>query len=141
MHHDLFEVIKKAIPSSDDSEAIGEVESKEPFIVDTNEANADAGETESATIKPPLMFDGIFRQIIASFSHMTPTQQLAIFVAIFLVGSVIFSRNDPRASDDLAHKVDELTIEIREVKVLLERILNVAERKSLKLVDLGENDE
>ena len=138
MHHDLFDVIKKAIPSSDNSEAISDVESKERFMIDANEKDANEGDTEISTIKSPPMLQGIFHQIIASFSHMTPTQQLAILVTTFLIGTVIFSKNDARASDDLAQKVDELTNEIREIKVLLESILILAEQNSRKLVDSEE---
>ena len=138
MHHDLFEVIKKAVPSSDNSEAISDVESKERFMIDANEKDANEGDTEISTIKSPPMLQEIFHQIIASFSHMTPTKQLAILVTTFLIGTVMFSKNDARASDDLAQKVDELTNEIREIKVLLESILILAEQNSRKLVDSEE---
>ncbi|KAL3807060.1 hypothetical protein ACHAXA_008006, partial [Cyclostephanos tholiformis] len=136
VHHDLFEVIKNAISSSDDREAISEVDLKQPLLIDANKVNSDAVEAETEIFTIPSKFEGIYRLIIAVFS-LAPTQQLALSVAIFLLARVIFSKNDPSAVDDLAQKVNELTIELREVKDLLERILIASERNSLKFGDMG----
>jgi hypothetical protein len=143
VHHDLFEVITKAISSSVDSEseAINDLESKRPDN-DEERAHMDAGETATVTTPPSSPFDSIFRQIIAAFSSMTPIQQIAMIVAIYFVAKVIFFRkNDLRDADNLAHKVDELANEIREMKVIFERILKMSERNYPELGDVGDSGE
>jgi hypothetical protein len=137
----LFEVIKKAILSSDDGEAINELELKQPGD-DTKNAYTDIGETSVATVTTPPKFEGIFHQIIAAFSSMTLSQQIVVsFVAIYFATRVIFHKNDPRADDDLAQKVHELANEIRDMKVILERILKMSERNYFELGDMGDSDE
>ena len=139
----MFEVIKKAISSSVDSEseAINDLELKQPDN-DTERAYMDAGETAIATTPPNSLFEGIFRQIIAAFSSMTLSQKIASVVAVCFVAKVtFFGKNDPRDADDLAQKVDNLTNEIREMKVILESILKMSERYYFEFGDMGESDE
>jgi hypothetical protein len=139
----LFEVIKKAITSSVDSEseAINDLELKQPDN-ETERAHMDAGETATVTTPPNSLFQGIFRQIIASFSSMTLSQQIASVVAICFVAKVtLFGKHDPRDADDLAQKVHELTNEIRDMKVILKRLLKISERNYFELGDMGESNE
>lgn len=130
VHLDLFEVIKKAIGSSDDS-AVSEQELKKHD--DSTKASTDIGETETANIKTSLNFEAIVLQIIATFSSLTPSQQVAMFVAasfvtLYFVGKGIFRNNSSRGTDDFGQRVDELSNEIREMKIILERILASIER-------------
>jgi hypothetical protein len=136
----LFEVIKKAITSSVDSEseAINDLELKQPDN-DTERAYMDAGEAATVTIPPNSLFQGIFRQIIAAFSSMTLSQQITSVVALCFVAKVTFvGKHHPRDADDLAQKVHELTNEIRDMKVILERFLKMSERN---FGDTGETNE
>lgn len=126
----MFEVIKKAITSSVDSEseAINDLELKQPDN-DTERVYMDAGESATVTTPPNSLFQGIFRQIIAAFSSMTLSQQITSVVAVCFVAKVtFFGKHHPRDADDLAQKVHELTNEIRDMKVILERILKMSER-------------
>ena len=139
----MFEVIKKAITSSVDSEseAINDLELKQPDN-DTERAYMDAVETATVTTPPNSLFQGIFRQIIAAFSSITLSQQIALVVAICFVAKVtFFGKHDPRDADDLAQKVHELANEIRDMKVILERFLKMSERNYFELGDTGESNE
>ena len=97
-------------------------------------ASTDIGETETANIKTSLNFEAIVLQIIATFSSLTPSQQVAMFVTassvtlLYFVGKGIFCNNSSRGTDDFGQRVDELSNEIREMKIILERILVSIER-------------
>ena len=123
VHIDLFEVIKKAIGSTDLKQSDDDN--------DTTKASIVSGETVAvAAVKASTNF--VFSQIIASFLSLISGQQivvlmLASFVTLYVVG-VIFRNNDSNGTEDLSQRVDELSNEIREMKVILERLITLSER-------------
>ena len=125
VHIDLFEVIKKAIGSTDTDLKRSDDNN------DTTKASIVSGETvHVAAIKASTNF--VFSQIIAAFLSLSSGQQivvlmLASFVTLYVVG-VIFRNNDSNGTEDLAQRVDELSNEIREMKVILERLITLSER-------------
>ena len=122
VHIDLFEVIKKAIGSTDTDLKRSDDNN------DTTKASIVSGETvHVAAVKASTNF-----QIIAAFLSLSSGQQivvlmLASFVTLYVVG-VIFRNNDSNGTEDLAQRVDELSNEIREMKVILERLITLSER-------------
>ena len=125
VHIDLFEVIKKAIGSTDTDLKQSDDNN------DTTKASIVSGETvDVAAVKASTNF--VFSQIIAAFLSLSSGQQivvlmLASFVTLYVVG-VIFRNNDSNGNEDLAQRVDELSNEIREMKVILERLITLSER-------------
>lgn len=123
VHIDLFEVIKKAIGSTDLKQSDDNN--------DTTKASIVSGETVAvAAVKASTNF--VFSQIIAAFLSLISGQQivvlmLASFVTLYVVG-VIFRNNDSNGTEDLAQRVDELSNEIREMKIILERLITLSER-------------
>jgi hypothetical protein len=119
----LFEVIKKAIGSTDLKQSDDDN--------DTTKASIVSGETVAvAAVKASTNF--VFSQIIASFLSLISGQQivvlmLASFVTLYVVG-VIFRNNNSNGNEDLAQRVDDLSNEIREMKVILERLITLSER-------------
>lgn len=119
----MFEVIKKAIGSTDLKQSDDDN--------DTTKASIVSGETVAvAAVKASTNF--VFSQIIASFLSLISGQQivvlmLASFVTLYVVG-VIFRNNDSNGNEDLAQRVDDLSNEIREMKVILERLITLSER-------------
>ena len=125
VHIDLFEVIKKAIGSTDTDLKQSDDNN------DTTKASIVSGETvDVAAVKASTNF--VFSQIIAAFLSLSSGQQivvlmLASFVTLYVVG-VIFRNNDSNGTEDLAQRVDELSNEIREMKIILERLITLSER-------------
>lgn len=119
----MFEVIKKAIGSTDLKQSDDDN--------DTTKASIVSGETVAvAAVKASTNF--VFSQIIASFLSLISGQQivvlmLASFVTLYVVG-VIFRNNNSNGNEDLAQRVDDLSNEIREMKVILERLITLSER-------------
>jgi len=125
VHIDLFEVIKKAIGSTDTDLKQSDDNN------DTTKASIVSGETvDVAAVKASTNFG--FSRIIAAFLSLSSGQQivvlmLASFVTLYVVG-VIFRNNDSNGTEDLAQRVDELSNEIREMKIILERLITLSER-------------
>lgn len=123
VHIDLFEVIKKAIGSSD-------TELKQS---DDNNNTTKAETKAAAAITTSSKFEAMCSQIIASFLSLTSGQQIAVlmfvsFVALYTVGTIIFRKYKSSGNEDLARRVDELSNEVREMKIILERLLTLSER-------------
>jgi hypothetical protein len=134
VHIDLFEVIKKAIGSSDTD--LKQSDDND----DITKASIDSGETKAATVVTTSSnFETMFSQVIAAFLSLTSGQQIAVlmvtlFVTLYTVGAIIYRNNDSSGTEDLAQRVDELSNEIREMKIILERLIALSERN----VDLRE---
>lgn len=123
VHIDLFEVIKKAIGSSD-------TELKQS---DDNNNMTKAETKAAAAITTSSKFEAMCSEIIASFLSLTSGQQIAVlmfvsFVALYTVGTIIFRKYKSCGNEDLARRVDELSNEVREMKIILERLLTLSER-------------
>ena len=128
VHIDLFEVIKNAIGSSDTDLKQSDDNN------DMTKASIDSGETNAATaVTTSSNFETMFSQIIAAFLSLTSGQQIAVlmvasFVTLYTVGAIIYRNNDSSGTEDLAQRVDDLSNEIREMKVILERLITLSER-------------
>lgn len=125
VHIDLFEVIKKAIGSSD-------IKLKQSD--DNNDTTKASTETKAAAaITTSSNFETMFSQIIAAFLSLTSGQQIAVlmfasFVTLYTVGTIIFRKYDSSGNEDLAQRVDELSNEIREMKIILGQLLTMSKR-------------
>ena len=128
---DLFEVIKAAIAKDgegveagpergegDEAEKDGSVEAKQP----TSGAVGD-----SASHSPIPLAQALVSQAVATVLSMPPGHQALFVVVLLYLASRVFllRHSDPSAHrmDESNLKVDHLTIEIREMKILLEAIL------------------
>ena len=133
VHIDLFEVIKKAIGSSDtDLKQSDDNNDMTKALI--------SGETPAATaVTTSSNFETMFSQIIAAFLSLTSGQQIGVlmfasFVTLYTVGAIIYRNNDSSGTEDLAQRVVDLSNEIREMKVILERLIALSEQN----VDLKE---
>ena len=129
IHIDLFQVIKSALASGEEGmEGIGE-DSALP-------ADEEAEEAEAAAIETPTMslIESTFRDLVDALSSLTLNQLLLLaFVALYFLSKIFFRRTEVPTTetvDNLTRKVDDLTLEVREMKAVLERILELSEKSS-----------
>lgn len=131
---DLFEVIKTAI--AEDGEG-GEMVEVGPERGEENEVEKDGGDEakqptsgavdDIATHSPIPQAQALVSQAIATVLSMPQRHQaLLAVVLLYLVSRVLLlGHSDPSAHqmDELNRKVDDLTAEIGEIKVLIEAML------------------
>ena len=127
IHLDLFEVVKLAIAS--DQESTGDLE------VETEE------ETETLAIMTPSVKEeekadkDIMQQLTNIFQNFASAaiqspqyvQIMAVVVSMFFLYLVFRKKSvhEPQSIDDLARKVDQMTVEMMEMKAMLESIIKL----------------
>ena len=73
-------------------------------------------------------------QLVIAVSSLTQSQQLLLVFAIYFVTKMLFSiKKEPTA--DIIQKVDDLSKEIREIKAMLESVLNMSELSMTREMD------
>ncbi len=135
IHLDLFEVIKAAIVSGEGGEGKEDLEVEEPEEADIK-MPTDIEVTESASGVILSQVEGILRQVVTSFLSLPQSQQLLLgIVVLYFVAKLIFGKKTDAAEafDDLTRKVDDLTLEVKEMKAMLETILKQSEENKNEL--------
>jgi len=92
--------------------------------------------------EPLLQVESKLDQLVAALLSLTQNQQLLLaFVAVCFVTKIFFFRKKDSTADtltDLSQKVDDLTKEIREMKVMLGSILKMSDSSMPK--GINQND-
>ena len=130
IHLDLFEVIKTAIAEDGEGgemiEDGPEKEVEEDGRDDTKPpASDDVGDIAAHSLVSQAQ--ALISRAIATVLSIPPWQQAVLAVMLLYLASRVLlrRRSDPSSHqiEELNRKIDDLTIEIREVKVLLETML------------------
>lgn len=139
IHLDLFDVIKEAI-SSVKSDANGgiEVDSEEPDEELTSDTESINHEERKTTPDSVQQLKSVFEQVMNVVSHSPNSMRLAaagvIFILLmsFLLRKNYIYDNDTQPYDDLTNKVDQMSNEIREIKKMVEHIIELLGESEIK---------
>jgi hypothetical protein len=133
IHLDLFEVIKSAIAAGEEG---GEIEDQAVEPEEEMEALEEAEKIEpvETTANETLsQLKDKAQQVMAAFLSLPQNQQMLLaFVVLYFMAKMIFPGRDrnSEAIDELTTKVDSLTAEVVELKVMMKRILDLSEQNT-----------